>query len=89
MKEAKIKFSPTYKYNIGNTNYLSCQKKYESDECCAISKLILNYGEKDDKILVEKCISDIKKINKKENKEKNPKKNTIIIIFVLKNPFLK
>ena len=35
--------------NIGNTNYLSCQKKYESDECCAISKLILNYGEKDDK----------------------------------------
>ena len=35
--------------NIGNTNYLSCQKKYESDEYCAISKLILNYGEKDDK----------------------------------------
>ena len=35
--------------NIGNTNYLSCQKKYESEECCAISKLILTYGEKDDK----------------------------------------
>ena len=35
--------------NIGNTNYLSCQKKYESEECCAISKLILNYGEKDEK----------------------------------------
>ena len=30
-------------------------------------ELILNYGEKEDKILVEKCISDIKKINKKEN----------------------
>ncbi len=35
--------------NIGNTNYLSCQKKYESDEFCAISKLIVNYAEKDDK----------------------------------------
>ena len=35
--------------NIGSTNYLSCQKKYESDECCAISKLILSYGEKDEK----------------------------------------
>ena len=30
-------------------------------------ELILNYGENDDKILVEKCISEIKKINKKEN----------------------
>ena len=35
--------------NIGSTNYLSCQKKYESEECCCISKLILNYAEKDDK----------------------------------------
>ena len=35
--------------NIGNTNYLSCQKKYESDEFRAISKLIVNYAEKDDK----------------------------------------
>ena len=35
--------------NIGNTNYLSCQKKYESDEFCSISKLIVNYAEKDEK----------------------------------------
>ena len=35
--------------NIGSTNYLSCQKKYESDECCNISKLIMNYGEKEKK----------------------------------------
>ena len=35
--------------NIGNTNYLSCQKKYESDELCGISKLIVNYAEKDEK----------------------------------------
>ena len=35
--------------NIGSTNYLSCQKKYESDECCSISKLIMNYGEKEKK----------------------------------------
>ena len=35
-----------YVDNINNTNLLSCQKKYESEECCAISKLILNYGEK-------------------------------------------
>jgi hypothetical protein len=37
-------------------------------------ELILNYGEKDDKILVEKCISDIKKINKKENQLRIKKK---------------
>ena len=35
--------------NIGSTNYLSCQKKYESEECCSISKLIMNYGEKEKK----------------------------------------
>ena len=35
--------------NIGSTNYLSCQKKYESEECCCISKLILNYADKDEK----------------------------------------
>ena len=35
--------------NIGNTSYLSCQKKYESEECCGISKLIINYAEKDEK----------------------------------------
>ena len=35
--------------NIGSTNYLSCQKKYESDEFCGISKLIMNYEDKDDK----------------------------------------
>ena len=35
--------------NIGNTSYLSCQKKYESEECCSISKLIMNYNDKDEK----------------------------------------
>ena len=35
--------------NIGSTNYLSCQKKYESEEYCCISKLILNYADKDEK----------------------------------------
>ena len=35
--------------NIGNTSYLSCQKKYESEECCCISKLIMNYNDKDEK----------------------------------------
>lgn len=37
-------------------------------------ELILNYGEKDDRILVEKCISDIKKINKRENQLRIKKK---------------
>ena len=32
--------------NINNTNYLSCQKKYSSDEYCNISKLIINYPDK-------------------------------------------
>ena len=45
--------------NIGSTNYLSCQKKYESDEFCGISKLIMNYEDKDDKD------------KSKENKENN------------------
>ncbi len=35
--------------NIGSTNYLSCQKKYSSDEFCNISKLIMNYPKNDEK----------------------------------------
>ena len=35
--------------NIGNTSYLSCQKKYASDEYCNISKLIMNYPKNDEK----------------------------------------
>ena len=31
--------------NINNTNYLSCQKKYSSDDYCNISKLIINSPE--------------------------------------------
>ena len=29
--------------------YYTEKKKYESDECCSISKLIMNYGEKEKK----------------------------------------
>ena len=35
--------------NINNTNYLSCQKKYSTDDYCNISKLIINYPENNNK----------------------------------------
>ena len=35
--------------NINNTNYLSCQKKYSSDEYYNISNLIINYPENNNK----------------------------------------
>ena len=36
--------------NINNTNYLSCQKKYSTNDYCNISKLIINYPENNNKI---------------------------------------
>ena len=44
--------------NIGTTKYLSCQKKYSTDDYCNISKLIVNYPEN----------------NKKEDKKEDDKK---------------
>ena len=38
-----------YADNINNTNYLSCQKKYSTDDHCNISKLIFNYPENSNK----------------------------------------
>ena len=35
--------------NINSTNYLSCQKKYSSEDHCNISKLIINYPENNNK----------------------------------------
>jgi cyclin B len=35
--------------NINSTNYLSCQKKYSSEDYCNISKLIINYPENNNK----------------------------------------
>ena len=35
--------------NINSTNYLSCQKKYSSEDYCNISKLIVNYPENNNK----------------------------------------
>ena len=46
--------------NIGSTKYLSCQKKYSSDDYCNISKLIVNYPENNN--------------NKKEDKKEEDKK---------------
>jgi len=38
-----------YADNINNTNYLSCQKKYSTDDYCNISKLIFNYQDNSNK----------------------------------------
>lgn len=78
------------KKNVNNTNnngyLLYCRKVLSTLEEIEINinryineiETILNYGEDNDKTLVENCILEIKKINKKENQLKLMRKKEII-----------
>ena len=78
------------KKNVNNTNnngyLLYCRKVLSTLEEIEINinryineiETILNYGEDNDKTLVENCILEIKKINKKENQLKLMRKKEMI-----------